>query len=189
MHGVLAPFLFGLYKGTKDKRMTGKIAIKRMKATEEAEKCAKMMANSEPWITLGRGYESLLNTLTASAKEVYIGWAQKEIVGCITLIMQGACVGYIQTVYVSPSWRGKGVGSALIAYAEERIFTEKPNVFICVSSFNEGARRWYKRLGYEEIGELKDYIVAGYSEILLRKTISPLSEFVEERNRQHLVKK
>jgi hypothetical protein len=29
-------------------------------------------------------------------------------------------------------------------------------------------------MGYEVIGELKDYIVAGHSEILLRKSTGPL---------------
>ena len=48
---------------------------------------------------------------------------------------------------------------------------------MCVSSFNTEAQKLYLRLGYEIVGELKDYIVAGYSEILLRKTIGPLSEF------------
>jgi hypothetical protein len=32
-------------------------------------------------------------------------------------------------------------------------------------------------LGYQRIGELTDFIVAGYSEILLRKTIGPLTGF------------
>ena len=157
--------------------MSEKITIREMKAIEEAKKCARMMANSEPWITLKRDYESLMQVLTAPTKEVYVAWIEGEIVGCITVVMQGACVGYIQTVSVSPKWRGQGIGSALIRHAEERIFRETPNVFICVSSFNEGAQKLYKRLGYEKVGELKDYIVAGYSEILLRKTISPLSEF------------
>jgi ribosomal protein S18 acetylase RimI-like enzyme len=64
-----------------------------------------------------------------------------------------------------------------MAFAERRILAETPNVFICVSSFNDGARRLYERLGYEVVGELKDYIVAGHSEILLRKTIGPLTGF------------
>jgi len=34
----------------------------------------------------------------------------------------------------------------------------------------------YERLGYEVVGELKDYIVPGHSEMLLRKTIGPLVE-------------
>jgi ribosomal protein S18 acetylase RimI-like enzyme len=48
---------------------------------------------------------------------------------------------------------------------------------MCVSSFNEGARRLYERLGYTVVGELTDYIVQGQSEILLRKTRGPLAGF------------
>jgi ribosomal protein S18 acetylase RimI-like enzyme len=48
---------------------------------------------------------------------------------------------------------------------------------MCVSSFNDGALRLYQRLGYQKVGELPDYIVAGHSEILLRKTIGPLAAF------------
>ena len=49
-------------------------------------------------------------------------------------------------------------------------------MFICVSSFNPGARRLYERLGYQVVGELPDYMVRGHSEILLRKTTGPLAE-------------
>ena len=35
----------------------------------------------------------------------------------------------------------------------------------------------YERLGYEVIGELKDYLTRGYAEILLRKTVGPIGEF------------
>ena len=41
----------------------------------------------------------------------------------------------------------------------------------------EGAQRLYERLGYDVVGEFKDYIISGHSEILLRKTIAPLSEY------------
>ncbi|WP_413038764.1 GNAT family N-acetyltransferase [Roseofilum sp. SID3] len=49
----------------------------------------------------------------------------------------------------------------MIDYAEKRIFQSTPNVFICVSSFNPGARKLYERLGYSVIGELHDYIISG----------------------------
>ena len=64
-----------------------------------------------------------------------------------------------------------------MVFGEERIFGETPNAFVCVSSFNKGARRLYERMGYEVIGELRNFIVPGHSEVLLRKTIAPLSEF------------
>jgi ribosomal protein S18 acetylase RimI-like enzyme len=66
--------------------------------------------------------------------------------------------------------RNCGLGSALVKRAEDRIFTESPNVFMCVSSFNSGARRLYERLGYAAVGPLRDFLVAGHDEILLRKT-------------------
>jgi ribosomal-protein-alanine N-acetyltransferase len=91
--------------------------------------------------------------------------------------MQGGFIGYIQTIGVAPEWRSRGIGRRLVAFAEERIFRDSPNVFICVSSFNPDAQRFYRSLGYEVIGDLKDFIVHGYSEILLRKTIAPWREF------------
>ena len=71
---------------------------------------------------------------------------------------------------------GRGLGSALITFAERRIFHDQPNVFICASSFNPGARRLYERLGYVAVGELTDFVVRGHSELLLRKTTGPLTE-------------
>jgi len=64
-------------------------------------------------------------------------------------------------------------------FAGKRIFVETPNVFICVSSFNQNAQAFYKKLEYVIVGGLKDYIVSGHSEILLRKTIGPLKDFME----------
>ena len=93
--------------------------------------------------------------------------------------MKGAFIGYIQTVCISRERRGKGIGSKLVSFAEQRILSETPNVFMCVSSFNKNAKRLYQGLGYEIIGEIKDYIVSGHSEILMRKTISPLNEFIK----------
>jgi ribosomal protein S18 acetylase RimI-like enzyme len=154
------------------------IAIRKLAHTDEAKICARMMADSEPWITLGRDYETVLRIISHPTREVYLAVdGNKEIAGFIMLNMQGAFVGYIQCICIGPDWRNQGIGSRLIAFAEQLIFHETPNVFICVSSFNPGAKRLYERLGYEVIGELKNYIVAGHSEILLRKTIAPLTEF------------
>jgi ribosomal protein S18 acetylase RimI-like enzyme len=65
----------------------------------------------------------------------------------------------------------------MIEFAEQRIFRQSPNVFLCVSSFNKHAQKLYERLGYQHVGELPDFVVRGYSEILMRKTRGPLLEF------------
>ena len=65
----------------------------------------------------------------------------------------------------------------MIGFAEKRIFEDSPNVFICASSFNPRALNLYRSLGYEDVGPLKNYVVRGHDEILLRKTKGSIREF------------
>jgi ribosomal protein S18 acetylase RimI-like enzyme len=145
-------------------------SIRPLAGKEEARSCANLMSSSEPWVTLGRGEEASLRIIEDPSREVYVAVSGDRIAGFLILCLTGAFVGYIQTVAVAAEFRGQGLGSRLIAFAEERIFSQWPNVFMCVSDFNSDAKRLYLRLGYEIIGELRDYIVAGHSEILLRKS-------------------
>jgi ribosomal protein S18 acetylase RimI-like enzyme len=149
-------------------------AIRPLETREEAESCAGMMAGTDPWITLRLGHDACLRVLLDETRERYVAYEGERLAGVLILNLKGSFVGYIQTVCAAPEYRGQGVGTALVAFAEERIFREHRNVFICVSDFNPGARRLYERLGYRLVGELTDYIVAGRSELLLRKTRGPL---------------
>ena len=151
--------------------------IRKLRHPEEAKACARLMADSEPWITLRRTYEHCLRILKDPSREIYLAILKDEIIGFVIFLMRGPLVGYIQTVAVKPELRSRGIGSKLLDFAEKKIFTRTSNVFMCVSSFNKKAQKLYQRLGYEAIGELKDYIVPGHSEILLRKSIGPIREF------------
>jgi len=153
------------------------ITIKRMETDAQARACARLMASSEPWITLRRDEAAAIRTLHHPAVEVYVAEENEAVIGLLVLTMQGPFRGYIATVGVAPERRGQGLGTRLVRFAEERIFGEAPNVFLCVSSFNTRAQKFYRRLGYERIGELRDFIVPGHAEILMRKTVAPLTEF------------
>jgi ribosomal protein S18 acetylase RimI-like enzyme len=150
------------------------LAIRPLETRAEAEACARMMAGTEPWITLRRDFDACLRVMLDETRERYVAYEGERLCGLLVLNLRGAFVGYIQSVCAAPESRGKGVGTALVAFAEERIFREHRNVFICVSDFNPGARRLYERLGYRLVGELTDYVVSGRSELLLRKTRGPL---------------
>lgn len=138
-----------------------------------AAACARIMASSDPWLRLGRSYESCLDLIVAEGKEVYVALAGCGVAGFVIVDMRGVLRGYIQIVAVDAAHRGHGIGRKLIELAEERIHRESPNVFLCVSSFNPGARRLYERLGFTAVGELKDFLVTGHDEILMRKTRGP----------------
>lgn len=143
--------------------------------------CARLMAANEPWITLKREYAHSIELLQDSLSEVYLFSQNGERIGCIILKLKGAFTGYIQTIVFSEAVRGKGIGEAAIRYAEEVIFRVSPNVFICVSSFNTLARKLYLRLGFSEVGLLKDYVIGGYDEVLMRKTLGPLHDFKKQK--------
>lgn len=153
-------------------------ALRPLQAPDEIAACARIMAGSDPWKTLGRQYDACYQIIADPAREVIVADADGTVAGFLVLNMQGAFTGYIQSVAVAEAYRGLGLGTRLIRAAEERIFRASPNVFMCVSSFNPAAHRLYERLGYQVVGELADYIVRGHAEILLRKTIGPLAEFI-----------
>ena len=156
---------------------SGPLVIRRLREQKDVEECARLMSSQEPWLTLQRDFEESVEIFSDPSRESYIAKIEDRIVGFLILNLKGAFVGYLQTVCVAPEWRNQGLGRRLVAFAEERIFREAPNIFLCVSSFNPDARRLYERLGYEFVGELKDYIVRGHSENLFRKTCGPLREF------------
>lgn len=150
------------------------VVIQPLATDAEARACASIMAASQPWLTLGRDFDACLRTVGAPGRERYVVHSGGGLAGFVILNLHGALVGYIQTVGVVEALRGQGIGRALVAFAEQRIFSEHANVFMCVSSFNHGARRLYERLGYARVGELTDFLVAGQAEILLRKTRGPI---------------
>jgi len=159
------------------------LTIGRLDGDAEARACAEMMSTSDPWIFFGRTFEQCLDRVNNPMGEVWVAREDGIARGFIILVLQGAFVGYIQVVCVAADARGSGVGSLLVAFAEERIFRQFPNVFLCVSSINPRARQLYERLGYTLVGELDDYIMRGHSEFLMRKSVGPLAEFRTEAER------
>ena len=148
--------------------------IRPIRGEDEARRCAQMMCSTEPWITLGRSFDESLAIVQDPLQEVYVALDREQLLGFIVILMRGAFTGYIRSVCVDDPVRGCGIGTRLVEFAERRILRETPNVFLCVSSFNPRARALYERLGYEPIGELKNYLIDGASELMMRKTIGPI---------------
>jgi len=158
------------------------IEIRPIADDDEATAAATIMATNEPWITLGRTFDRSLAAFRDDSLERYVAVDDREVVGFVIVSMLGEFRGYIKSIAVRDDRRGRGLGAGLMAFAEDRIFRETANAFICASSFNPRARDLYERLGYEVVGTLRDFVVRGHDEILLRKTIAPLNEFSRRPN-------
>ncbi len=139
--------------------------------------CARMMAASDPWVTLGLDYLQCLAAFEGPCREIYLLESGPQIAGFVILQVCGSFKGYIQTLFVAAPFRGQGQGHQLLLFSEQRILEISPNIFICVSSFNQEAIRLYYRFGFQLVGELPDFVRKGCTELLLRKTVGPMAGY------------
>lgn len=141
-------------------------------AGEEREWCARLMVGSDPWITLGRGLEKCRAACECAEYLLLVAHCAGEPCGFILLDPRGVAGSpYIASIATAERFRGRGIGTLLLAEAEARFRQSARYIFLCVSDFNRDARRLYERHGYEAVGELKDYVIDGASEILMRKRL------------------
>lgn len=137
---------------------------------EEREWCADLMAGSDPWKTLGRTIEVCRPICHDPEYLLYVAHMDDKPCGFVLLHHRGVAGSpYIASIATHESFRGKGVGSRLLDFAEDLFRSEARHIFLCVSSFNDRAKKLYERRGYEVVGELKDYVINGASEILMHK--------------------
>lgn len=100
----------------------------------------------------------------SAAEETLDGWLQPghelrvitldgETAGFLHIGYRGSNVAWIEDIYVSPKFRGQGVGTGAIALAEGLI-AQKPGydaVCMDVAPRNAAALRLYHRLGYDSL--------------------------------------
>jgi len=151
----------------------------RIEAAERLElaDCRRLVLASEPWITLGYGdAEAESIARSSSADNLLVARAGNHLVG-FALSTPGILLGeYLKLLAVDADRRSAGIGRLLMEELERRAFARWPNVYLCVSDFNTGARAFYRRIGYEEVGALRDLLLPGKAEILMRKTSGPWRE-------------
>ncbi len=139
---------------------------------EERNWAARLMAGSEPWITLGVSLSTCMEACHHPDYLLFIAHTGNVPCGMMILHPRGvASSPYLKTIAVDFSVRGKGVGSIMLGFAEKLFSSQSKHFFLCVSSFNSDARAFYERHGYRLVGEFEDYIIEGASEILMYKRL------------------
>jgi ribosomal protein S18 acetylase RimI-like enzyme len=138
----------------------------------EHEWCAALMSRSEPWTILGRSIDQSRAICQNPEYLLFIAHSDAEPIGFILIHPRGVAGSpYISSIVVVEEVRRRGIGTELLRFAEKLFRGEANHIFLTVSSFNGRARALYERLGYAAVGELKDYIIKGASEILMHKRL------------------
>ncbi len=152
------------------------VAIRPFEATDRDPAVA--LLDSDPWRRLGytaADWTRLLAT-PLREREGFVAVTGARVAGLALVRPRFLAGDYLELFAVAAPARGRGVGAALLGHVESVVFARARNLFVCVSDFNEGARRFYARHGYAVAGSLPELLVRGSAELLLRKTSGPVRQ-------------
>jgi GNAT superfamily N-acetyltransferase len=77
---------------------------------------------------------------------------------------------YLELLALLPPFQRRGIGASILSWFEQagRGLGAR-NLWVCASSFNDGALRFYQRYGFRPAATLPGLVAEDYDEILLRK--------------------
>ena len=150
-------------------------AIIREMQPEDRDPVIRILTGSDPWNRLGftAGDWDRIFLPIPLGRDTFVVEVDETVLGIAILRRKFLFGDYLELLGIAPSAVGQGLGSRLLSHIESLTFARAKNLFACVSDFNDGARAFYRKQGYKEIGPMPNFLLPGYAEILLRKTAGP----------------
>ncbi|MCE4626004.1 MAG: GNAT family N-acetyltransferase [Desulfurococcales archaeon] len=103
-------------------------------------------------------------------EQVFVAVCGDSVIGVVIFGVMGGGEGYVEEIHVSPEYRGKGIGAALLRSAE-RALTSR-GVGRVLLEAHEGAIGFFEKMGYKVLAEVGLYM-GKLRYYLLEKVISP----------------
>jgi len=129
--------------------------------------CARCVLGSEPFVTYGYTRASCRRLVRRDGRTRFlVARVGGRVVGIAVYDPHFLNGAYLRLIAVDPTYRGRGVGAALMRALETAAGRA---VYLCVTDFNRRAQAFYRRRGYQRVGILTDHAKPGVDEWLLRR--------------------
>jgi ribosomal protein S18 acetylase RimI-like enzyme len=141
-------------------------------APAECPSLAASIVAMEPWSVMEYPADRLSEFLASpdggvTRRLIEIGGERAGVISVRYPWLKGP---YLELLALLPPFQRKGIGGMLLQrFEREAVSREARNLFVCASSFNESALRFYRRHGFRDAAVLPGLVAEGYDEILLRK--------------------
>jgi GNAT superfamily N-acetyltransferase len=125
-----------------------------------------------PWSVMSYPADAMARFLAAADSGVsrYAVEVEDTQAGAVSVRTPWLKGPYLELLALLPSAQGQGIGSAILAWFERQALQQGArNLWVCASSFNTRALRFYERHGFEQAATFSGLVADGYDEILLRK--------------------
>ena len=150
----------------------GPARLRRL-ATGEVAPLAAAIAAIDPWARLGypeSSIEAFFHRVDAGTYKFAID-LDGAVVGTVSVRYPFLKGPYLELLAVLPAAQGKGIGAAVIDWMGREVAGRERNLWVCVSDFNDAARAFYRRQGFDETARLDDLTLDDATELFLRKRL------------------
>lgn len=125
-----------------------------------------------PWTEYETTFELSAEDI-ADAGTALVAIVNGDLAGFVWWLPTGAFdrSGYLKLLGVHRNHQSVGIGTSLMNAMESAVFDDAgvSDCFLLVSRFNEDARAFYRRRGYDDVGPIDGYVERGIDETLMRK--------------------
>jgi GNAT superfamily N-acetyltransferase len=133
---------------------------------------AEAIVAMPPWSVMRYSADALTRFLAAPDGGVsrYLVQVGGEQAGAVSVRYPWLKGPYLELLALLPPFQGRGIGSAVLGWFEqEGLRLGARNLWVCASSFNTSALRFYRHHGFRPAATLAGLVAEGYDEMLLRK--------------------
>jgi diamine N-acetyltransferase len=137
-----------------------------------SERLAAAIVAMPPWSVMNYPADAMAQFLAMADDNVsrYLIEIGAEQAGAVSVRSPWLKGPYLELLALLPKAQGQGIGARILTWFEQQALTlAARNLWVCASSFNTRALRFYERHGFEQAATLPGLVVDGYEEILLRK--------------------
>jgi GNAT superfamily N-acetyltransferase len=137
-----------------------------------APRLAEAIVAMPPWSVMAYPAEALARFLAAADDGAWRFLLEVDGVeaGAVSIRFPWLKGPYLELLALLPPFQRQGIGAGILTWFEnEASALGARNVWVCASSFNDGALRFYKSHGFRPAAMLRGLVADGYDEILLRK--------------------
>lgn len=140
---------------------------------EDARIIAGEMVRMDPWRALNYSAVNLESYLLAPDPSLrrYAVRLDGRVAGVVAVRYPWLKGAYLELIGLFPAAQGQGFGTTILQWLERTTAARATNLWVLVSSFNDGARRFYLRYGFREIGAIEALVSLQSTELLLRKVL------------------
>ncbi len=140
--------------------------------------CVNILQNTEMGTVYFSNYKKTVDLLlhALAQRELFVALNDNdECLGFMVFMPKGVfgSYPYLHIVAVKEEYRNLGIGKQLINYFEENSSDySSTKYFLTVDDFNPQAKKLYESLGYQRVGELRDFYKNGITSFIMMKTTS-----------------